>query len=121
MAEAFFNRLAAARGLAITAASAGTVPGPAVNPVVVQAMAELDIDMDGHYPKHITPELVGTSRRIITMGCGVDTNLCPIGTRIDEDWALPDPHGQSLDAVRPVRDAVRERVQHLVEELATGA
>jgi protein-tyrosine-phosphatase len=117
MAEAFFNRLAQERGLDVRAESAGTSPGGQVNPMAAQAMAEAGIDMAHHHPKLLTAEMAGTSDRVITMGCGVEAEMCPAGTYISEDWGLPDPHGQSLDGVRPVRDAVRERVAALVDEL----
>lgn len=120
MAEAFFNRLAAERGLEARAESAGTAPGGQVNPVAVQAMAELGIGMAGQQPKLLTPELAAASDRIITMGCGVEADMCPAGTYISEDWGLPDPHGQGLEGVREVRDGVRARVAALVEELAAS-
>ena len=121
MAEAFFNRLAEERGLAARAESAGTAPGGQVNPMAAAAMAEVGIDMTSHHPKLLTPELAAGSDRIITMGCGVEAEMCPAGTYINEDWGLPDPHGQQLEGVRPVRDAVRERVAALVAELEAGA
>lgn len=121
MAEAFFNRLAQERGLDARAASAGTAPGVQVNPVAVQAMQELGIGMEGHQPKQLTPAMAAQANRIITMGCGVEADVCPAGTYIGEDWGLPDPHGQSLESVRPVRDAVRRKVEALVEELAEAA
>jgi arsenate reductase len=113
MAEAFFNALAPAGMRAI---STGTQPGARVNPVVVEAMAEVGITLAGHEPKLATPALVDASDRIITMGCGVQES-CPLylGMKIDEDWGLPDPAGQGLDAVRPIRDAVRA---HVVEFIA---
>ena len=118
MAEAFFNRIARERGLDIAAESAGTAPGGQINPMAVAAMSEVGISMDGHRPKLLTPELAASAERIITMGCGVEADMCPAGAYISEDWGLPDPHGQSLEGVRPVRDAVRERVEQLVQELA---
>ena len=121
MAEAFFNRLAEERGLDARAESAGTAPGGQVNPMAAAAMAEVGIDMTSHHPKLLTPELAAGSDRIITMGCGVEAEMCPAGTYISEDWGLPDPHGQQLEGVRPVRDAVWERVAALVAELEAGA
>ena len=118
MAKAFFNRLAQGRGLEARALSAGTMPGGQVNPVAIQAMAEIGISMDGQHPKQLTPEMASAADRIITMGCGVEAEMCSAGTYISEDWGLPDPHGQSIEGVRPVRDAVRQRVEALVEELA---
>jgi len=116
MAEAFFNALAPEGWQAI---SAGTQPTAEVNPMVVEAMSEAGIDMRGHRPKPATPELVQASDRIITMGCGVQER-CPVylGMKIDEDWGLPDPAGQGIEAVRPIRDAVRARVEELISRLS---
>lgn len=116
MAEAFFNAAAPAGWHAI---STGTQPTERVNPMVVAAMAEIGISMDGHAPKLATPELVAESDRIITMGCGVQES-CPVylGMKIDEDWGLADPAGQGLDAVRPIRDAVRAHVDDFITRLA---
>ncbi|MCC2669167.1 MAG: Protein-tyrosine phosphatase, low molecular weight [Armatimonadetes bacterium] len=118
MAEAFFNTLARERGLEVQALSAGTAPGGQVNPVAVQAMEELGISMAGQSPKLLTPELAA-SGRVITMGCGVQADMCPAGTYISEDWGLDDPMGKSLEGVRRVRDQIRERVAALVGDLAS--
>jgi arsenate reductase len=118
MAEAFFNRLARQRGLDAVAQSAGTAPGEQVNPVAAQAMAEIGVSLEGHRPRLLTPELARSADRIITMGCGVDAAMCPAGTYITDDWQLPDPHGQPIEVVREVRDAVRRRVEALLEEVA---
>src|SRR5687768_17367897 len=107
MAEAFFNQLARQRGLNARAKSAGTAPGGQINPVAVQAMEELGVSMADHHPKPLTPEMAEAAERIITMGCGVEAGMCPAGTYISEDWGLPDPHGQGIEGVRHVRDAVR--------------
>lgn len=117
MAEAFFNRIAAERGLDAVAESAGTAPGERVNPAAAQAMAETGVTLGGHRPKPLTPELARTADRIITMGCGEEAAMCPAGTYISEDWELPDPHGQPIELVREVRDVVRKRVEALVDEL----
>lgn len=115
MAEAFFNALAPA---GLHAISAGTEPTDHVNPVVVEVMTEVGIDMRAHHPKLATPELVSASDRIITMGCGVQES-CPLylGMKIDDDWGLPDPAGQTIEAVRPIRDAIREHVLTLIDQL----
>lgn len=115
MAEAFFHVLAP-EGL--HAVSAGTQPTESVNPVVVQAMAEVGIAMSAHHPKLATPELVKASDRIITMGCGVQAS-CPLylGMKIDEDWGLADPAGQGIDTVCAIREAVRERVIDLIRRI----
>jgi len=117
MAEAFFNRLADARGIPASAESAGTAPGLQINPAVVAAMSEIGYSLAGRVPRQLTPELAEGADRIITMGCGVEAGMCPAGTFITEDWHLQDPHGQSLESVRQVRDAVRSRVEGLVAEL----
>jgi len=121
MAEAFFNQIARERGLEVKAESAGTAPGERINPVAAAAMAEMGISMEGHRPKLLTPEGAAAAGRIITMGCGVEADMCPAGTYISEDWGLPDPHGQGLESVREVRDAVRRKVEALVDELAGSA
>jgi arsenate reductase len=110
MAAAFFNTLAdpsAARAI-----SAGTEPGERVHPEVVSAMGEVNIDLSAAKPQRLTSELAEGAEMLITMGCG---EACPVvpGVRRD-DWPLPDPKGQPLEAVRGVRDAIRERVAELV-------
>ena len=115
MAEALFNALAPAE---MRAVSAGTEPTEAVNPVAVEVMHEIGIDMEGHRPKLATPEMTAASGRIITMGCGVQES-CPLylGMKIDEDWGLPDPAGQDIQTVGQIRDAIRERVVELITRL----
>jgi protein-tyrosine-phosphatase len=114
MAAAF---LAHAAGDRIVVRSAGTVPAAEINPVVVEAMAELGIDLHdgGAHPKALEDAAVEASDVVITMGCG---DTCPFyaGTRY-EDWDLADPAGLDLDAVRPIRDEIRGRVDALVAAL----
>ena len=95
--------------------SAGSAPGDAVNPAVVQAMEELGVDMDEAFPKPLTDEVVRAADVVITMGCG---DACPIypGKRY-EDWVLDDPDEHDLDTVRRIRDEIDERVRGLVDEL----
>ena len=99
----------------IAVRSAGSAPADALNPVVVEAMAELGVDLGDAFPKRISDELVREADVVITMGCG---DACPIfpGKRY-EDWELDDPAGQALDAVRAIRDEIDARVQQLVGEL----
>ena len=118
MAEAFFNQLARQRGVDAVAESAGTAPGERVNPAAAQAMAEVGVSLEGHRPRQLTREMVTSADRTITMGCGVAAETCPAGTYITEDWQLPDPHGQPLEVVRQIRDAVRQRVEALLDEIA---
>ncbi|HEY7536651.1 MAG TPA: arsenate reductase ArsC [Gaiellaceae bacterium] len=95
--------------------SAGSSPGEEINPAVVEAMAELGVDMSEAFPKPLTDEVVRAADVVITMGCG---DACPIypGKRY-EDWQLDDPAGQGLETVRAIRDEIDARVQRLVEEL----
>ncbi|SNY78046.1 arsenate reductase [Nocardia amikacinitolerans] len=115
MAAGFLTHLA---GDAIEVRSAGSAPADTVNPVAVEAMAEVGIDISDQHPKILTPDTVETSTVVITMGCG---DACPYFPGIDyRDWKLDDPAGQDLDAVRPIRDEIRRRVEELVTELVPG-
>jgi len=100
--------------------SAGTAPADTINPAVVEAMAEVGIDLAamGATPKRLTDAAVEASDVVITMGCGDECPFYP-GTRY-LDWALDDPAGQGVEAVRPIRDEIERRVLELVEELAAG-
>lgn len=116
MAEAYTNHLARERGLPVQAFSAGTVGGTHINPVAAQVMEEAGISMAGHAPKLITQEMANASDKIITMGCGVDAEACPARIFVTEDWGLDDPKGGSIEAVRVIRDQIRERVENLLNE-----
>lgn len=97
--------------------SAGTAPADSINPAVVDVMAEVGIDLHaaGAHPKRLEEAAVRASDVVITMGCG---DTCPFfpGVRY-LDWPLPDPAGQAIDAVRPIRDEIDRRVRALLEEL----
>jgi len=95
--------------------SAGSDPAAELNPVVVEAMREVGIDMTHEYPKPLTDDAVREADVVITMGCG---DACPIypGKRY-EDWALDDPAGQDLETVRRIRDEIDVKVQNLISEL----
>ena len=95
--------------------SAGSLPADQVNPAAIAAMAEAGVDISAQQPKVLTTEAVQVSDVVITMGCG---DVCPIfpGKRY-EDWELEDPAGQGIDAVRPIRDEIRRRVECLIAEL----
>ena len=99
--------------------SAGSAPKDQINPVAIEAMAEEGIDIAGNTPKILTVEAVKESDVVITMGCG---DACPIfpGKRY-EDWELDDPAGQGIEAVRPIRDEIRRRVEALVADLLAAA
>ena len=113
MAEAFLNSLTNGRA---KVASAGTDPAGRLNPMVVQAMAELGLDLSGHAPKLITQEMVDQADRVVTMGCSID-EACPATPVPTEDWGLEDPQGKPLEEVRPIRNEIRARVRKLVAEM----
>ena len=115
MAEAFFNQLAKGKARAY---SAGTQPIDKVNPVVVEAMREVGIDLSGNKPKALTMDMVEKADRMITMGCGAEAGaVCPASFIETEDWALEDPKGKSLAQVRKIRDEIKKRVIKLLNEL----
>ncbi|WP_412538475.1 arsenate reductase ArsC [Longispora sp. K20-0274] len=113
MAAGWLRHLA---GDAVEVRSAGSAPADTINPVAVQAMAEVGIDITANKPRILDYETAEASDVMITMGCG---DVCPVfpGKRY-EDWALEDPAGQGIDAVRPIRDAIRTRVETLIASLA---
>ncbi|WP_149361446.1 arsenate reductase ArsC [Lolliginicoccus suaedae] len=115
MAAAYLDHLAAGR---IEVRSAGSAPAETINPAAVAVMAEEGIDMAESRPKLLTVDSVQDSDVIITMGCG---DACPVFPgKSYRDWVLEDPAGQGIDAVRPIRDEIRRRVEELIAEL-TGA
>ena len=112
MAAALLDHLAAGR---VHVTSAGSQPADRLNPAVLQAMAEIGLDISREFPKPLTTGKVQAADVVITMGCG---DACPVypGKRY-LDWDLPDPAGLDLQAVRPIRDDIARRVQHLLAEL----
>lgn len=112
MAAAYLSHLA---GDAIEVRSAGSAPANTINPMVVEAMREEGIDITDQKPKILTTESVEASDVVITMGCG---DVCPFfpGKRY-LDWKLDDPAGQGVDAIRPIRDEIRRRVEGLIAEM----
>jgi protein-tyrosine-phosphatase len=109
MAAGFLRELGGDR---VEVRSAGSAPADSINPAVVAAMSELGIDISAEQPKVLTTESVEISDVVITMGCG---DVCPIfpGKRY-EDWKLEDPAGQGVDAVRPIRDEIKGRIESLL-------
>jgi arsenate reductase len=96
--------------------SAGSQPADQLNPAVVAAMAELDLDISKEFPKPLTDDAVKASDVVITMGCGDECPYFPGKQYLD--WDLEDPAGQGIDAVRPIRDEIDARVRALLAELA---
>lgn len=116
MAAGFLAHLA---GDTIDVRSAGSAPVVTINSAAVEAMTEAGIDISTQSPKILTIDAVESSDVVITMGCG---DACPVFSGISyRDWALPDPAGQGLEAVRPIRDEIRVRVQELIAELIPAA
>ncbi|WP_407717026.1 arsenate reductase ArsC [Jiangella alkaliphila] len=116
MAAGFLSHLG---GGDIEVRSAGSAPADQINPVAVAAMAEIGIDIAAEQSKILTDEAVQESDVVITMGCG---DACPFypGKRY-EDWELDDPAGQGIEAVRPIRDDIRGRVEALITSLKETA
>lgn len=112
MAAGFLQHLAGDR---VQVLSAGSQPADQVNPAAVAAMAEEGIDIAARQPRLLTDSAVQEADVVITMGCG---DACPFyaGKRY-EDWVLDDPAGQGLEAVRPIRDEIRTRVETLIASL----
>ena len=112
MAAGFLRHLS---GGAVEVRSAGSMPADQINPVAVDAMLELGIDIRDQQPKVLTTEAVQASDVVITMGCG---DACPVfpGKRY-EDWKLEDPAGKGVDSVRPIRDDIKGRIEVLLADL----
>ncbi len=112
MAAGFMSTLS---GGQVEVLSAGSAPKDSINPIAVEAMAEVGIDIANNVPKVLTTEAVQQSDVVITMGCG---DTCPFfpGKRY-EDWVLDDPAGQSIDVVRRIRDEIKGRVESLLKEI----
>ena len=112
MAAGFMRELGQGR---VEVLSAGSAPKDSINPIAVEAMAEIGIDISSNSPKILTPEAVQQSDAVITMGCG---DACPFypGKRY-EDWVLEDPAGQGIESVRAIRDDIKVRVETLLAEL----
>ncbi len=116
MAEALFNRLAEGRFKAV---SAGTAPADTIDPTVVEAMTEAGMDISGKKPELLTPEMMESADRVVTMGCGVET-VCPSTLVESEDWWLEAPKGKPIKKVREIRDEIRTRVEKILEELESS-
>ncbi len=93
----------------------GTQPADKVNPLVVEAMREVGIDISRWKPKMLTLKMLENADRVITMGCGVE-GVCPASFVPTEDWQLEDPEGKPIERVRQIRDEVKARVERLIKE-----
>jgi len=115
MALGWFEHLARGRAVAF---SGGSEPAAQVNPAAIAAMREVGVDIAGYTPKRWTEDMLHAADVVVTMGCG---DTCPFvpGTRY-EDWPVPDPAGQSVEAVRPIRDEIEQRVRTLLDLIGVG-
>jgi arsenate reductase (thioredoxin) len=112
MSQALFTREAGSRH---EARSAGTSPGSRVQPVVVEAMREIGLDVSGNVPAKLTTELAQWADLVVTMGCGDECPVMPGKRYID--WELPDPKDMPIEKVREVRDDIERRVRDLLPSL----
>ncbi|WAL49785.1 arsenate reductase ArsC [Rhodococcus pyridinivorans] len=116
MAAGFLTHLAGDR---VEVRSAGSAPADQVNPAAVEAMAEVGIDISAQNPKILTVDAVQASDVVITMGCG---DTCPVFPgKSYRDWVLDDPAGQGVEAVRPIRDEIKAKVEALIAEFVPHA
>jgi arsenate reductase (thioredoxin) len=114
MAEAFFRKY---MPKGFEAISAGTKPSTQVNPIVLQAMKEIGIDIENQTPKHISQQIISESEKTINMGC-MDKESCPALFMKDIlDWQIPDPKGKSIEEVRKIRDQIKTKVMILIKSL----
>jgi len=115
IAEAIFNKL---KPDGFRAISAGTKPAKEINPLVVQALRDIGIDISNAMPKPVSAEMIAEAEKIITMGCEAE-DFCPARflSRV-EDWGIEDPKGKTLDEVRSIRDTIHERVRELLQRLS---
>jgi arsenate reductase len=115
-AEALFNQMAKGRARSL---SARTQPSDKVNPVVIEGMRELGLDIDDRRPKMLSCQMLQSAGWPITMGCGVE-NACAASFVPSQEWQIEDPERKSLERVRQIGDEIRARVKRLVEERASG-
>lgn len=114
MAEAFFRKY---MPKGFEAISAGTKPSTQVNPIVLQVMKEIDIDIENQMPKNISQQIIDESEKAINMGC-IDKESCPTLFMNDVlDWQIPDPKGKSIEEVRKIRDQIETKVMFLIKSL----
>lgn len=114
IAEAFFKKY---MPKGFEAISAGTKPSAQVNPIVLQAMKEIDIDIKYQTPKYISQQIIDGSEKAINMGC-IDKESCPALFMQDVlDWQIPDPKGESIEEIRKIRDQIKTKIMTLIKSL----
>ncbi|MCI0558241.1 MAG: arsenate reductase ArsC [Nitrososphaera sp.] len=118
IAEGLFNGKYAPRGY--RAVSAGTRPTPEINPLAVQAMKEIGIDISGQKPKIVTDDMIRNSAKAVNMGC-MDESECPLLFMNNVlDWGIEDPKGKSIEKVREIRDDIEKRVKEIAKTLESA-
>lgn len=118
MAEGFFNAKYAPEGF--KALSAGTRPSPSLNPLAIQVMSEVGIDISGQKSKEITEDMIRQSSRTVNMGC-MDQSECPMLFINDVvDWGIEDPKGKTVDKVRQIRDEIEKKVKEIAKALESS-
>jgi protein-tyrosine-phosphatase len=117
MAEAFFNFYARKEGVDAYAQSGGTRPASRVNPLAVEVMREVGIDISSQKPQMLQPEVLKKAERIITMGCKVE-DACPLLFVEAEDWEIEDPAEKSIEKFREVREVIKEKVKKLLGDFS---
>ncbi|MGY5150860.1 MAG: arsenate reductase ArsC [Candidatus Nitrosopumilus sp. bin_6a] len=114
MAEAFFRKLAPTK---FNVSSAGTIPSPQLNPIVIQVMKEIGIDLENQKPKLLSASMVKDSSKTVNMGC-MDKESCPsLFVKDVLDWNISDPKEKTLDEVREIRDKIKSEVIALIKSL----
>ena len=114
MAEAFFRKYAPEKFLV---SSAGTKPSTQINPIVVQVMNEVGIDIENNIPKHLSNEMLDDSTTAVNMGC-MDKEACPaLFVKDVLDWNISDPKGKPIEDVRRIRDQIETKVKELIKTL----
>jgi len=120
MAEGFFNHLNQGK---TRACSAGTQPASEINPLAIEVMKEVGIDISGQKPKILTEELIRSADKVVVMGCGADVQaVCPtVSLEQVENWELEDPKGKPIEKFREVRDIIQKKVENLIKEMESGS
>ena len=114
MAEAFFRKFASNQ---FNVSSAGTIPSLKLNPIVIQVMKEIGIDMENQQPKLLSDSMIENSSKIINMGC-MDKESCPsLFVKDVFDWNVSDPKEKSLDDIREIRDTIKSQVMNFIKTL----
>jgi arsenate reductase (thioredoxin) len=116
IAASLFNQMAAGRA---DAESAGTEPAERVNERTIQVLREVGIEVADQPPQHVNRAMLERADRVVTLTCPLDPELATAAAGRLEDWAMPDTAGKPVEAVREVRELIKVRVEHLIDELVT--